>query len=744
MQYLSIVPLLIWMLLCTPGSFAQVKPKSSTTLKQASVTEWVDPLFGVDGGNTMPGATLPFGLVKLGPDVKPPYGTNGYNSNNPIEGFSHTHLSGTGGGGRYGNVLVIPQVGTVTPKEAYNEKINEYASPGYYTATLQRKPGDVIAELTATPHSGLHKYRFYTWDKRKSFKANILIDASHVIGRAKGAKGGSTCTESEVHFYGQNMEGYGRFEGGWGGKNPYTVYFSAALNMPYSEFGTYEDTLVKPGATTSTGTKSGVYVSFMVNQMQPVLLKVGISLVSQENARKNREECPNWDFELTRLKADSTWNQFLGKVQLQGGSPEQKKLFYTYLYHTALLPTDVSGPENPNWKTDEPAFWDHYCLWDVFRSVMPLHTLIAPQTQTRIVNSLLDIYRHKQWLPDAWVAGNFGMVQGGSNADVVLADAIAKGLPINVKLAWEAVKKNTETESDNPEKYGRELTDYTRIGYVPSEVKCGSSKTLEYAFNDYCAASVAKAAGDLSTSEKLLKRSDNCFNLFNPDTRFFWARDRTGKWAPDFSPTFILPNSWDGPYFYEGDPWMYSTYVPHNMQGLINRHGGPEKFTAFLDTLFEGNHYKLENEPVFLVPYQYNYALRPDKTATRVRAALANRYNLGRKGLPGQDDSGAISSWYVFGAMGFFPVAGTDVYLLGSPLFNEIDITLENGKYFKIVAKNNSAVNKYIQKASLNGKPFNQNWFRHPDIIEGGTLVLQMGPKPSIWGKKIAPPSLSR
>lgn len=714
----------------------------------SQVTQSVDPLTGTEGGNVFCGAALPFSLCKLGPDVEGSQPTSGYHPERKIIGFSHTHLSGTGGEGRYGNLLVTPLAGSPHIIDRASFKTNEYAAPGYYAVTLQRKEGDVRCELTVTPKSGWHRYKFYTWKKEKSFLASILVDPAAVISKKKDPEKGSRCTKAEIRINRDStLEGYADFAGGWGGQNPYRIYYSIALKAPSFLWEWQNDSLSKDSVrNTEKGLKTLIAAKFITTQMASIGVKVGISLKSIALAKLNREQITNWDFESVRVKANLSWEQTLGSIKVNGNNPELKKLFYTNLYHTFLLPTDVTG-ENPTVGFEGPSFWDHYCLWDVFRTVMPLHTLIYPNHQQKVIQSLITIYKQKGWLPDAYVAGDYAQVQGGSNADVVLADAIVKGLGgFDAKTAFEAMQRNADVDSDKPDIYGRDLKDYRVLGYLPSEVKNGTSKSLEYAYNDFCLSSVAKHLKKEKEANFYLKRSQAVFELLDTTTGFFWAKSRTGLWAKDFRPDFELPDSWNGPYFYEGTPYAYSTYVPHDIQGLINRIGGNKKFENHLDSLFEGGFFSLSNEPEFLSPYLYNFILKPDKTALRVSNILSNKYFLGKKGLPGQDDSGALSSWLVWSSLGLFPIAGQPVYLIGTPKFQTVEIpTGVTKKVFKIEAVNVSESNIYIQSATLNGKPFIQPWLSHQQLQSGGILKFTMGATPKAWAKNgLVPPSITK
>lgn len=718
-----------------------------------ALTAWVDPFIGVEIGNTLPGATLPFGMVRLSPDVAPPNHTTGYRSDRPIRGFSHNHLSGTGGGARYGNVLVIPQTGPADlfPKP---EKVDEYARPGYYSVLLREYGTEIRCELTAARRVGFHRYTFskpagsmtseellrgYVPDA--TIRGRILIDASAIINMVEAEATHNVKSAVRIRSD-REMEGYGRFRGGWGGENPYAVYFAARFARPFDACGTWKDSRFSEDSL-AEGTQVGGWCEFLLPQRGQVELQVAISYVSTEQAWRNLDEERMTDFDLVRNRADSIWNRSLHSIRVEGGTPEQKTVFYTGLYHALTMPADLGKDENPQWQSDERHFWDFYTIWDTYRTVMPLYTLILPERQREIIRCLLDIYEHRGWLPDAWTAGDYAYVQGGSNADVVIADAVVKHLGgFDVARAYEAVKKNADVMSDDPYKYGRDLYEYEKYGYLSTHVKNGSSKSLEYAYDDFCVGQVAASLGRERERDHYMQRSGCWLNLFDPQTRFFWAKDIEGEWAPDFSPTFRRPDYWNGPYFYEGTPWNYATYVPHDMRRLIGLHGGAGPFVAFLDELFDGGHYEIGNEPGFLTPYLYHYAGRPDRSAERVRNLL-EEFTVGRRGLPGQDDSGAMSAWYLFGAMGFFPVAGQDVYLIGSPLFEQSTLMLENGARFTVKAPGASRQNKYVRRAVLNGKEWNRNWFTHADLVDGGELFLEMGPTPSQWGQTLPPPSLS-
>lgn len=728
--------------------------KESLGKNKSEVSGYVNPFMGTIEGNVIPGASVPFGMVKLGPDVLPPQPTSGYRPGSPIAGFSHTHTSGTGGGPRYGNILVFPQVGTPDVHDYASVKTaNERAFPGYYAVTLRRVPGDVDVELTATAKTGFHKYTFFTWQKQPEIEGNIFFDVAHTLTRA--GLNDSRCTEAYVEIVSDNeMRGWGSFSGGWGGQNPYKVYFVARFDTPFQRSGVWSHEGVNAGVVSASMVfdslmpvkerRMGAYAGFDLTHRETVEMRVGISFLSMNKAAENLDETKGLSFDDVYAQTASTWEDQLTMIKVDGGLPEHRQVFYSALRNTFLMPTDVTG-EVEGWPAGNSHFWDHYCIWDVFRTVMPLHTLIAPDKQREMLNSLLDIYDEKGWLPDAWVAGDYAQIQGGTNADVVFADAVVKNLGgFDISKALEATRKNAEINSDNPTRYGRFLEDYLQLGYVTSESTTGaSSRSLEYAYNDFCIAQIAKATDQQDLAEEYLERSQSIFQLFHDSAGHFWAKDRQGNWQPNITSENLRRDHWNDPYFYEASPLAYSSYVPHDMQGLINRHGGKEEYVAYLDRLFDGHSFNLGNEPLFLLPYQYIYAGRHDKTVKQVQNLLRTQYLSSTDGLPGQDDSGAMSSWFVFSSMGFFPVAGQDLYLIGSPLFSRSVIYLENDKKFEVITDNLSHENIYVQSARLNGRPLNRAWFTHTEIASGGTLHLTMTNQPTEWGHEDVPPSVS-
>lgn len=719
----------------------------------ASPARFVDPMLGVaGGGNVFPGAVVPFGMIKPGPDMVAPHGHDGnagWNENGDIRGFSQTHVSGTGGGCKYGNILVQATTGEVTPLDSASPRADEKASAGLYSVTLARY--GVNVEITATRRSALYRFSY-----PQGSKANLLFDVSHFL--LSGLKTGETqsLVASEVKVVSPTeVAGSTSLKGGWNKQPvPYTVYFVARTDVPAASWGTWLDGKPDAGSKSAQGqsdASAGAWMTFEPKAGRPVLMKIGISFISVEQARRNlAAEIPGFDFAATHAAALAKWNQALGKIEIDGATPEQQQLFYTALYHTMLMPTDRTG-ENPLWKSAEPYYDDYYAIWDIFRSSGPLLTLIAPEREAAIVRSLVDIYRHDGYMPDARSGNYNGRTQGGSNGEFMVTDAYVKGLKgIDWNDAYKAEVQDAEAPPADHFKEGRGgLDDWRSLGYVSIE---GSDRPgsvhMEYAADDYEIALLAKGLGKTADYKKYLGRSGNWKNLWDADFTvdgfkgFIRPKHRDGNWLTPF--TALDTGTWNGDTFYEGNSWTYSTFVPQDVAGLIAMSGGPQKFVDRLDAFFAvPGRYDVGNEPGFLTPYLYNWAGRPDKTDEHVREIIARSYHSGQSGLPGNDDSGAMSSWYAFGQMGIFPNAGQAVYLIGSPAYRETTLHLAEGKNFVIEARNFSPENIYVDAATLDGKPLNRSWLRHKEIVGGGRLVLTMSDKPGDWAKDDPPPSAS-
>lgn len=715
----------------------------------AQNARWVDPFLGSDGqGNVFPGATLPFGMVKAGPDVANSTANAGWLAKGAIQGFSQTHVSGTGGGAKYGNILVQPTTGTVTPADHGSPRAEEHASAGRYGVTLARY--GIKVDVTASRRATLYRFTY-----PQGAEANLLFDVAHCLSSYANQNEDQRVTASQVTILApEAIQGSSTVTGGWNQqKSTYTVYFYAKANVPAASFGTWQGAATHEGShqeSTNGNTSTGAWMRFAIGT-RSVRVKVGISFVSTDQARHNAEtEIAGYDFERTAQAAVAAWDKALSGVTMGGASEDAKRQFYTALYHTMLMPADRTG-ENPLWQSNEPSYDDFYAIWDTFRSSSPLLTILAPEREAAIVRSLVDIYRHDGFLPDARSGNYNGRTQGGSNAEMVIADAYLKHLRgIDWETAYRAVKHDAEDAPQDQMKEGRGgLEDWKRLGYLTIEgVDRPISKHMEYAANDYAISLIAAGLGKQSDAKLYRKRAQNWKNLWDTEASdagfrgFVWARHHDGQWRNNFDP--LLTGTWGSDSFYEGNTWTYSTYVPQDVAGLIAACGGKRRFVNRMDAFFTlPGRYDVGNEPGFLAPYLYLWAGRPDRTQYWIRNILDKSYHSGPQGLPGNDDSGAMSSWYAFGRLGFYPNAAQDVYLIGSPSYPIATLRLANGRSFTIKAVNSGPNRPYIHSATWNGKPYERPWFTHEQLMRGGTLRLVMSDKPSDWGAHSQPPSLS-
>ncbi len=717
-------------------------------LKAGDYVKMVDPFIGTGGhGHTYPGATVPFGMVQLSPDTRGENwdGSSGYHySDSTIMGFSHTHLSGTGAP-EFCDVLFMPTVGEIQwlvwnesdSKSGYRSAFrheNEKASPGYYRVLLD--DDNILAELTATTRTGFHRYTF-----PKSERANLIIDLQH---RDKVVESGiQIVSDSEIAGF--------RRSTGWASDQ--YIYFYARFSKPFKEFGiAVNDTLVDDVRRTE-GKNVKAFVRWNTEANEKILVKVGISAVDIDGARMNLEaENRGWDFDGVKQQAEDAWNEQLAKIEITGSSDKERRIFYTSMYHLALAPTvfmDVDGRyRGVDHKVHRAEGFTNYTifsLWDVFRAQMPLFTILEPSRMHDFILTFLDIYRLAGRLPRWEIAGNLSGVMIGFHALPVILDAWNKGIRnFDANLAFAGMKQATA-----------DIEYYNNLGYIPADIegRGGSvSMVVEYAYNDWCVAEMAKNLGRRDDWLLYQQRAQFYRNVFDSTTGFMRPRNFDHSWVAPFDPA---ENSG---HYVEGNSFQYSAFVPHDVQGLIDLLGGDQKFVAWLDTLFTHHsqydknvvdasgligQYAHGNEPSHQIAYMYDYAGAPFKTQKYVHRILSELYDDKPDGLSGNEDCGQLSAWYVLSALGFYPVnPGEPIYAIGSPIFDSATIHLENGKKFVIRAKNVSAKNQYIQSATLNGELWTKPWFQHQQILDGGEFVLKMGATPNEqWGaaKAIGP-----
>lgn len=739
-----------------------------------NLASYVKPIIGTQRmGHTYPGATVPFGMVQLSPDTDTlPYEMNGkYNGDvykycagyqyedKTIVGFSHTHFSGTGHSD-LGDFLIMPTVGELqlnpgtadAPKSGFRSAFshsNEVAEAGYYKVKLD--DDNILAELTATNRVGFHQYTF-----PQSDQSHIILDLMHGIYNYED-KNVWTFVRVENDTL---VTGY-RQTNGWGRTR--TVYFAMTFSKPFYQYGNknyskrqvYQGFWRKFDQTKNfpemAGKQIRAYFDFKTTAGEKIKIKFALSSVSTEGALLNlRTEAPGWDFEQVKKQSQDLWNKELARVTIQAKNVEDKQNFYTSMYHAFLSPItymDVDGSyrglDQNIHKADGFTNYTIFSLWDTYRALHPFFNLVQPTRNADMVKSLLAHYdQSAQHMLPVWshyANENWCMI--GYHSVSVIADAIMKGnAPFDANKALDACVTTARHASYDGLEY------YMKMGYVPED-KNGSSvsKTLEYAYDDWCIAQVAKKLNRNDIYEEFSKRSQYFKNVYDASIGYMRPRLNDGTFRKDFD---VLSTHNQG--FIEGNAWNYSLYVPHEPDQLIAMMGGKKQFVAHLDSLFTmhlpdkyfaeteditrdgiiGN-YVHGNEPSHHVPYLYNWAGQPWKTQERVRMILKKQFHPAPDGLGGNDDCGQMSAWYIFTALGFYPVApGSDQYAIGSPAVDGATLQLENGKTFVIEAQNQSDKNVYVQKMLLNGQPLNRLYLTHSDILNGGKLVFVMSDKP--------------
>lgn len=717
-----------------------------------NLSRYIDPFIGTGfHGHTFPGPCLPFGMVQLSPETGTEHWDwcSGYHdSDSSIMGFSHTHLSGTGGAD-LGDIMLMPYTGEwktepgskEKPSEGYRSVFShkdEKASAGYYSVVL--KSYGVLAELTATKRCGFHKYSFPASDK-----SNIILDLDHGIS--------DKTSEAWFEVVGKDCVRGLRKSEGWA--PGHYVYFYAKFSKPVKEFAAVIDGKIGNGLTKAEGKSVKALLRFNTKANEAVYVKVGISAVSAENARLNLEkEISGWNFDQVKTAAAKAWDKELEKVVAEGGTAEQKRTFYTALYHAFLVPylfSDVNGQyrgmDNKIHKADGFDYYTLFSLWDTFRAAHPLYSILTPERNNDFVKSMIRMYEEGGRLPVWELHSNETWCMIGYHSLPVITDALLKGYGnFNSEKAYEAMKATADDTI-------RGLKYYRQYGYIPYEKENNSvSVTLEYAFDDWCLAQAAKKLGKTEDYKRFLSRALYYKNLYDSGTGFLRGKDTLGNFRKDFNPLNV--SIWGRGDFTEGNAWHYAFFAPQDINGLMELHGGAEKFAAKLDDLFNqpavnDNEHSLDvtgligqyaqgNEPSHHVAYLYNYAGEAYKTQERLRNIMSTMFTDKRDGLCGNEDCGQMSAWYVFSAIGFYPVnPASGTYVIGSPLFDKVAIKMANGKKFIINAHSNSPDNKYIQSAELNRKPYNNSFITHQDLLKGGELKFEMSSMASKWGSAV-------
>ena len=737
-----------------------------------NLSQYIRPIIGTQRmGHTYPGATSPFGMVQLSPDTDTiPYEQNGkYNpdvykycagyqyDDKTIVGFSHTHFSGTGHSD-LGDFLIMPTVGELSlnpgiagqPRSGYRSAFShstEVAEADYYKVKLEDY--NILAELTTTTRVGVHQYTFPATEQ-----AHIILDLMHGIYNYEDKNVWTFVRVANDTL----VTGY-RQTNGWGRTR--TVYFAMSFSKPFYEYGSrnYSKRQVYRGFWGKfdqnhnfpdlAGRQLRMHFDFHTQAGEKILVKFALSSVSTDGALLNlRTEAPGWDFDQYRRQGQEAWNAELNRLRIEGGKA-QKENFYTALYHAYINPTiymDVDGSyrglDQLDHKADGFVNYTTFSLWDTHRALHPLFNILQPRRNADMIRSMLAHYDQsaEHMLPVWSHYANENWCMSGYHSVSVIADAIVKGnTPFDAGKALDACIATSNHRSFEG------LGSYIDNGYIPSESNGTSvSTTMEYAYDDWAIAQAAKKLNRQEIYTTYMKRSENYKNVFDPSIGYMRPRLKDGSFRQSFD---VLSTNGQG--FIEGNAWNYTLYVPHDPATLITMLGGKKKFVQHLDSLFTmelpdkffaeteditrdgiiGN-YVHGNEPSHHVAYLYNWTDQPWKTQERVRMILEKQYRPSPDGLGGNDDCGQMSAWYIFTALGFYPVApGSNEYSLGSPAVDGAVLQLENGKTFAIEVKDQGEKNVYVKKVTLNGQPLTRRYITHEEIINGGKLVFYMSQK---------------
>jgi predicted alpha-1,2-mannosidase len=762
----------------SPATHAQAKrsPRAEVDLAQY-VNPFVgtghsplpDLLGGNASGNTFPGATLPFGMVQWSPDTENSFGPEDRGSyqyaDTRIRGFSLTHLSGPGCH-IFADAPFMPVVGEIDRSPATNPNAylasfshnNESASPGYYEVALDT---GVRVQLTATARTGFGSFTFPAIEH-----ATLLIN----VGR-----NASGVSEAEFRFRDpQTLTGSLASGGFCGARNKYRLYFAIEFNRPAASFGAWKGDVVAPGLRAVKAAQSGAFVSFDTTSNRRVQVRVGLSYVSAANAVRNlRAENAGWDFATVRARARARWHEALSHIEVQGGTLTERQVFYTALYHTLLHPTifsDASGEymgfDNRVHREQGRTQYTNFSGWDIYRSELPLLAWLFPHEASDMMQSLVRDAQQGGGLPLWPVANDESGAMVGDPSTVMLASAYSFGArAFDTRAALAAMIKGAthpDTKSKSyPARNG--LADYLQYGYIPMEqvgLRGSPSVALEYEIADFALAQFARAHGDMATYRTMMRRAQWWTKLFDPQTRYIRGRWADGSWLPgfDFDAKHYDPKlPWrpeSHKSYVEGNATQYTWLVPHNMRGLFDRIGGNEAVVKRLDSFFtELNagpnrpYFFIGNEPVFAVPWAYDFAGQPWKTQAITRRALTELFTNTPGGIPGNDDLGATSSWIVFAAVGLYPaIPGVGGFALNSPLFPRITVRPGAGRQLEIIGAGASAATPYVQELRLNGRRYDSTWLPYEKIAGGGPLSFKLGRTPNTrWATapNAAPPAFA-
>jgi len=704
-----------------------------------SLTHYVNTFVGTDGpGNTYPGAVVPFGMVQLSPDNGLPGWdriAGYYWPDSTIAGFSHTHLSGTGAGDMYDLLLfptnskfsddLWPDQEDYRPYSKFSHD-SEDASPGYYKVVLQSS--GIEAELTTTEHVGMHRYTF-----PEDSVSKIILDLGYSLNW-------DAPTETYVKIENDSTISGFRKSRGWAPVQH--VFFVAQFSKPFVSTALFAENQ-KLVANEAKGQKVRFETQFACKDQEQVLVKVALSTASIEGARENlNAEINHWNFDEVRQQADAAWQEKLSSIEVEG-SEYQKEVFYTNLYHLFLTPSllsdrngDYKGADQKVHKALGYKRYDTFSLWDTYRAAHPLYTILCPDEVENMIQSMLAHYDETGLLPVWSMAGNETNMMIGYHAVPVIVDAWFKGIPMDAEKAFEACKASGMNNTE-------EMQKYRQLGYVPISDEGENwsvSKTLEYAYDDWCIAQFAKALGKTDDYRLFAKRAENWKNLYDGRTNFFRGKDEVGNFYEPF-----ISKEYNN-FYCESNAWHYLFGAQHDIVSFRDTMGA-DRFEELLDSMFTYypapddklpifstgmiGQYAHGNEPSHHVPFLYNFTDEPAKGQKYVREIIETQYSNQPDGYCGNEDCGQMSAWYVFASMGFYPVnPANGLYYFGSPSLQKAVLNLPDGKTFTVTAENNSPKNVYIQSVLLNGEVYSKRFISHQEIVSGGTLTFVMGPEP--------------
>lgn len=719
-----------------------------------SLIRYIDPQIGTGSvnhdyqhgrdnyGQCMPAVLVPYGMNFWIPQTgkTEAHGVSPYYDNaEKIQGFRNSHYINGGSTQDYGSVTIMPMIDKLVcqPEERASDFSHEASvfRPDYFSTPLYG--GDIKAEMTGTSRTGIFRFTF-----AKSGRAHLVItpNSDEKMGKVYiDAARGEVTGENPVH----------RIYQGRGERAGFSGHFLVQVQKKIIEYGVYEGEKISYGANAlSDKADMGAFISFDVKAGEEVIVKVSSSFCNVEGARKNMQnENAGWNFDKIRKQLSAIWEKQLSAITVESTDEELMTQFYTSLYHASFCPhafNDVDG-QYPSFaggtemKRMDGVYYEDFSLWDTYRALHPLISILYPEMCGDMLQSLVMKYEQGGWLPifPAWNCYTSEMI--GDPCASLFADAYTKGIRnFNAEKAYEALMKNAYETPDNYADYAdgkgrRAITSYMKYGYIPVEdpvreayhQREQTSRTLEYAYDDYCVARLAEALGHTEEAKRLYERSKNYRNVFDPRLGYVNGRHEDGSFVDNMNPTKYYN------FITQGSPCQYSWYVPHDVEGLMECMGGKDEYIARLDSMFSENRMWHGNEPGHQISFMYNYAGQPWKTQREVRNIMAKEYHLGADGLSGNDDSGQMAAWYIFAAVGFYPVCpGAGYYNLASPAFEKITIRMASGKKFVIKAKNASRENIYVQSCTLNGRNYKSPFLQHEDIAQGGKMEFVMGNTP--------------